>query len=288
MSHSHFLKILILSVCLAAVSGTLLASTSSAQEGLSADREAASDDPEEKPFNPNNYLRIFVGNMAVGAFFLLCLLYIGQTFAAIFRALKPVSAKSEDGSEDIISIFQATRYFDGGLPNIWAFLILALLLPIFLSSMSDVVPVLYPNLDRLDKEHHELFVSSSGAQIVYFMSIVTICVLITLEFSYLHNLRRNAPEWITLLLVALALDFVSLLVFNFFVQHPSRWAFEPSSETQWGMILTAFFAFCSSFLILICARTAAALNAGQIAFPIFSDDTDQEGEKTVGGTEEDG
>lgn len=288
MHYSISLKAFILSICFTAVLGTLLIQASPGLACSPADPEApsaqASPSLTEKPFDPDDERRAFVGNMAVSTFLILCLLYAGHILFATKRIITPASARRPDGTEGRISIAQAMRYFDGGSSNFWAFLILTLFLPIFLSSLSDVVPALDPDLNKIDKAYHELFISSLGTQIVYFISVVTISVLITLEFSYIHTLRRSVPDWIPMLLVALAMDFVTLLVFNFIVRHPNHWAVEPSTFTRLAMILAAIMAFVSSCLILISARTAAALNDGQVDFPAFNaNDIDHLKEKKIGG-----
>ena len=252
---------------------------------------SARDRTEEEPSDvvrARDDLRIFAGNVTVVAFAVLFVLYATQIIVAASRARIPVLAKRQDGSEGRISIHQAAKYFDDGLLNNWTFFVLVFFLPIFLSSISDVVPVLNPNLERIEDSYHQRFVSSSLSQVVYFMSIATISVLLTLEFSYINNLWKNASEWIPTLLAALALDFANLLVLNFFVQQPNQWTFTPSAYTQSAMIMAAVLAFCATFLILICARTAAALNAGQIDFPTSDDDIDRQEGKNIGGTEEDG
>ena len=320
MYRPNFLKVLILFVCFTAVPGTLFTQTSSAQEDSLGDPEpppagpglplagpglplAGPETPSGAPEPPSardgadsreelrkvrDALQAFANIVAVVVFIVLYALYTVQMFVAIRRASRPVSAKRRDGSKVSISILQAVSYFDGGLSHIWPFLILTFCLPIFLSSISDVVPVLYPSLDKIDESSHQLFVSSSGAQLVYFVSIVTISVLITLEFSYIYNLGQDVSEWRPTLLVALVLDLANLLVFNLVVRHPDQWIYSPSALIQIGMVLAAGLAFSSTFLILIFARTAAALNAGQIDFPTSDDAIDHQKGKNIGGTEEDG
>ena len=327
MYRPKFLKVLILFVYFTAVPGTLFTQTSSAQEDLIDDSGTLIDDSgtliddsgtliddsgtliddsgtliddsgtppardradsREERSDVREDIQGFAGNVAIAAFTALCLLYTVQIAVAFLLANRPVSAKRGDGSEGRISIRQAARYFDGGPSHIWPFLILTFCLPIFLSSISDVVPVLYPNLDKIAESSHGLFVSSSGAQLVYFVSIVTISVLITLEFSYIYNLGQDVSEWRPALLVALALDLVNLLVFNLIVQHPSQWISRPSASMQGSMVIATGFAFLSTFLVLICARTSAALKAGQIDFPTSDDAIDHQKGKNIGGTEEDG
>ena len=141
----------------------------------------------------------------------------------------------------------------------WVFSILAVLLPVFLTTMADLVPLFQDSGTSESQTSPPL-----GSKLLYIVSVGCIGVLITLEFSYLHTLRKSAAEWIPMLLVALALDLIFLLILNFVIRNPDSWnPPHPSSFTIAMLILTTIFATISSFSILVLARVAGALHDGQ-------------------------
>ena len=209
----------------------------------------------------------FIGLFAVSIFAILAAFYLVQIFLTWNRAKIPAPAYTRSGVEGKISLFFALKHFDGGFQNtIWTFLILGIFLPVVLTSLSDVVPLLEPT-NKADERQF--------SKTLYFVYISIISVIITLEFSYIQNLRNSASQWTPFLLVALVLDLTALLVFIFGIKHPETWATEPAFFTQLMMFITSVAALFSSFLILILSRTAGALHDRQIEFPIIEDWEDQ-------------
>ena len=212
---------------------------------------------------------------AAALFALLSTLYLIQLILSYWRAKVPVDAKRPDGTTGRISLTDALPHFDGGFQNtIWVFLILGIFLPIALTSLNDTVAVLG------DSPPNEPI---RTVPLLYFVYVSAITVIITLEFSYIHNLRNGAPEWIPFLLVAVVLDFTTLLVFAFVLRHPDTWTvavaiqaetaettsvpFPMGPITQSAMLLTTVIAVLSSIVVLVLARAAGALHANQINFP---------------------
>lgn len=198
---------------------------------------------------------LYIANMLSAVLFtLLSIFYIVQLVISWRRGNQPLVVPRPNGSEGTTSVRSALPHFDGGLQNtIWAFLILGIFLPVVLASMGHVLPYL-----RKDDPF----------AIMYFICVAVITVIITLEFSYVHNLRNSAPEWTPFLLVGLVLDFTALLVFTLVVGHPNDWTDKPMSELLiLAMLVTTVIAVLSSFVVLVLARTAGALHTGQIGFP---------------------
>lgn len=201
----------------------------------------------------------FVGTLAITVFAILLSFYVLQIVIAITRSLAKEDVPSEDGSAASISLLEAATIFDGGYRNIWTFFALVIFVPVFLTAMGDIIPLV---------SSQSIFenMSGQGAAVLYYMCVAIIGVLITLEFSYIHNLRRSAPEWISMLIVALALDFATLMSLHLFVQSPQIWV-GPSVATAAMMGITTAGAMISTFTILVIARTAGALADGQIIVP---------------------
>lgn len=210
---------------------------------------------------PENAL--FASYFAASLFAIVTVFYFIQAVLAYLQARTPQKVKMLDGNEAETTLFSAFKYFDEGISNsIWAFLILGIFLPMVLTSLSNIVPILHGKITSTDGQ---LQISRPAAS-AYYICIALISVLITLEFSYIHNLRRRAPEWVPFLLVALVLDLTTLLVIIFAVTPPVEWKINPSGITRIMMLFTVIFALISTFGVLVLARTASALHDGLIDF----------------------
>lgn len=308
---------------------------------------------------------LFATNAAVTLLVILTALYVVQLSIAVFRTFERTTTRRSDGSDVSVKILDHLTNYHYGLRDAWVFLILALLLPVFLNSMSNLIPLVnykekvpaleqllsnLPNqtpqtvetgdprpndLDRLDSilgaleantsesqslisslqrsidsdaesqrllsilstldsdeellvqllresiatlqlrlrdperpstgglEFSELLadVATPQSKWVYHVCLTFIGVLITLEFSYVHTLRRSAPDWIPMLLSALVLDLITLLVLIFVVGNPDDWkGTPPATATQTAYAVATIAAFISSVVILVLARTAGALH----------------------------
>ncbi len=216
----------------------------------------------------------FISYLTVAVFFALTLLYLVQGFLAIQRAKLPLAVKRPDEKQTETNLFQATLYFDGGYRNLWVFFILAIFFPVFLASMADTLPF----IDKLNNKtsHPESSSLADGkpselpakfivprVPVEYFICLAVIVVLITLEFSYVHYLRESAPAWISILLVALALDFATLLTLTVLVKQPDAWEKTMNELAEIFMLVTTLVAFFTSFIILVLARTAGAVSDGK-------------------------
>ena len=181
-----------------------------------------------------------------------------QAVIAWFRAgTRPNDPKGEGPNKTLIDV---VKEYDGGLPNVWTFLVLAIICPLFLNAMGNMLPLRSDNVtyDRT-------------AAALYYLCLAAIGVIITLELSYVYNLRRSAKDWIAMLVVAIALDIITLLVFFNFLGNPTTWGNESlDTWTRTMMVCTTLLALVSSFLILIFARAAGALADGQVHFETSS------------------
>ena len=244
--------------------------------------------------------------IALVVLIILVFLYLVQIVMARRQANLLDDVTLSCGETKSIRLSTCIKLYDGGARNIWIFLILAAFLPIFLNSLSDLHnllmssadrqttlaqsaplpptalfgedgPLLPPELLQQYEEYYRGAISQrntsngdSFTKWIYFVCISSIGVLITLEFSYLHSLRKSAPEWIPLLLSALVLDLVALILFVFIISHPQTWGINPPLFlTKVVAFVTTLIALGSSLLILIFARTAAALHDGQVSDEII-------------------
>ena len=188
---------------------------------------------------------------ALFAALLLC--YGVQAVIAIFKALEP-TGYDRNSTRDI-TLWAVARKYDGGIPNMWTFFVLAIFGPVFLNAIGNMLPLISGG-DILDRMSAAL----------YFGCLAAIGVILTLELSYVHNLRKSAREWIPMLVVAIALDIIALLVFFLLVETPHAWPAREKLDdmTRLTMVMTTLLALCSSFLILIFARAAGALDDGKV------------------------
>ena len=202
----------------------------------------------------------------------LTLVYVGQIVWATLDAFKPieVSKKKSRNSRRQVNLLDCMKVFDGGFRDAWVFFILAVMLPVFLTALVNLAPLF--SGERANEITQIQATSTPSAatsewsgKLIYFMCVAFVCVLITLEFSYLHTLRQSASSgWIGMLLAALAIDVVDLLILIIMVQNPESWQVSLSTPTKWAICIATFAAVVSSFWILVLARTSGALNDGKV------------------------
>lgn len=87
-----------------------------------------------------------------------------------------------------------------------------------------------------------------------------------------------------MLVVAIALDIITLVVFFSFVENPHDWEVVLGSGTRTTMTSATLAAVMSSFMILMFARCAGAVTMGQVQLPV--DDAPDANEAGASGTEE--
>ena len=202
-----------------------------------------------------NSYRQFAEELALFIFAFLCICYVIQIQVAYLRGRQnEENIPVEEGGYCEFSTLASIRLFDGGFRNIWALLVLTILMPIVLSSMGDILPVA--------KLHHSI------AAVVQYLCVATIVALITLEFSYIHNLKETASDWRSMLLVALALDFVALIAVHFVLENPRDWGdYTPNNRSVMAMLIASTLAVISTVFIMVLARTAAAMSEGRVKVP---------------------
>ncbi len=285
------LRILILSICLTSIPGTLFAqeayppSGEIASQGNQISVSGGSPNYEDSTEKDNllDYLRRIASITATVMFSFLSLLYTLQIFVVREKNKVPIkdyrksgvpseqeqgegshqSGENQSGKNPVL-VRDVLSSLDYRLSDTWPFFLLAFLFPILLSSINDVVPVLYPELDRFNNNHLNSLIGRSSAQILYFISVSTLSVLITLEFSYLYNIWKSTTDWFSVILTALGLDIICLLICIGVVRNPAWWNATPEWETLWAMGIAVMISFYSTFRILLSARTAVALHDGHI------------------------
>ena len=185
-------------------------------------------------------------------------LYCGQFTIATMRGLNEKTL-TRDGAERP-PIFDCIGRFDAGPHNLWVFVLLAFMFPVFLTSLVNI----YPLFEAASGVTNENF----RPRFLYYLCVSCVCVLMTLEFSYLHTLRNSARGWSAMMLAALVLDLMTLLVLLFLVRTPLEWATkEPAVTTQAAFCVATAAAAISSLFILILSRVAGAVFDGQIELP---------------------
>ena len=126
---------------------------------------------ELQSFRDSTFARL-VAPVALGVFLLG---YFLQAVIAWNKAREVVPGLSENAHP--LTLWDVVKRHDGGLPNAWAFAVIAIGLPVFLSLAGDMSSLMSANV--LDQ----------WTALWYFGSFAAICALITLEISYVHNLR---------------------------------------------------------------------------------------------------
>ena len=98
----------------------------------------------------------FINDAAVWMLGFLVALYLVQIFIAINKASKPMEVKGAENSKFRLTLFNCLNSFDDGLRNIWAFFILALVLPVVLTSLVNVIPIVASALQTYNTETQEI------------------------------------------------------------------------------------------------------------------------------------
>ena len=195
--------------------------------------------------------------------FSLFVCYFIQCVIVIRRADEGVEARQrspgrDQNDERAVRLRDVVRHHDGGLRDAWTFFLLAVFCPVLLTGIGDMIP-----LTSGDWGYNA---GSSAA--LYFACLATIGVLITLELSHVYHLRRNANEWIPMLVVAIALDILTLLIFFTLIGHPATWLDTGDGTLtgmlRWMMSITTVIALYSSLVVLVYARAAGALSDEQV------------------------
>lgn len=180
-------------------------------------------------------------------------LYFGQLSIAIRRGTNEKTPTREGGVRP--PLFQCMGGFDEGPHNLWVFVLLAFVFPVFLTSLVNIYPLFQT------QEQANVF----RANFFYYLCVSCVCVLMTLEFSYLHTLRNSARGWSAMMLAALVLDLMTLLVLLFLVRTPMDWEQSPPTDwTQAAFCVATVAAVISSLFILILSRVAGAVFDGQV------------------------
>ena len=252
-------------------------------------------------FSRNDLLIDFAYEHASLIFGALILFYLIQILIALYRSTQPFSPAPVQDKSIQITLLDAAKSFDGGLRNIWTFFILVIFVPAFFATLGDITPLIDdpkalsnieqesipasdpvvgqlpdgtpvavdPSVDAdalnaLRKADSDAYKRALRSAASYFLCVSILVVLITLEFSYLHNLRRSATEWVSMLLVALALDLATMLTITLLLRNPHGWTKALASTIEIFMWTTTVLALLSSFLILVLARTAGAVFDNQV------------------------
>ena len=157
-----------------------------------------------RTLHAENFHRILTGLL----FVTLIICYAVQAVMAWSQAQQPLKRTSGE-----LSLVDVITHHDGWRRDAWAFAVLAIGFPVLLNA--------FGNVHVLTEDSGNTI--SLWSALVYHGCVAAIGVVITLEFSYVYNLRESASEWTPVLLVAIALDIGTLLVLFIFVQHPSAW-----------------------------------------------------------------
>ena len=214
----------------------------------------------------------FFGILAGSLFLVLTVAYFIQASMAWRQAREYV--QWPDNQARSLTLVDVVRFQNKWLRDVWTFVALAIFFPVVLNTLGNI-----NGLATLEAR-----IVSLWSVLFYHGCVAAIGVIITLEFSYVYNLRRSANDWIPVLLVAIALDIGTLLVLFIVVGHPNSWRppiavgeavsmieqiagddsgrpvlAGPMFLTSVAMLATTFSAVVSSAMILIFARAAGAI-----------------------------
>lgn len=204
-------------------------------------------------------------------FAVLIAFYATQANMALSQARQHV--KDGDGKVYRATLLDVIAHDNNWVRDLWTFFVLTMVFPVSLNTMGNV-----HGLTESDSDSIGLW-----SAMFYHGCVAVVVVTITLEFSYVYNLRESAQPWIRVLLVAIALDIGMLLVLFLVVEHPNAWpallsgaivqADEspveialagPDIFTSTAMVLAAVFALLSSATILVFSRAAGAVADGNV------------------------
>ena len=137
--------------------------------------------------------------------------------------------------------------------GVWSFIIMAFLFSFMLGAVPDIANLVKAVLSETADDGTPSVASDITPEVVYTICTAILTVLITVEFTYLSN----SPEqrvWQRMLVVALALDIVTLIVLSLFVFDPSFRSSGLGVVSLSIMALTTTSALLSSFLTVACVR----------------------------------
>ncbi len=150
------------------------------------------------------------------------------------------------------SIFETTESRFG----FWAFIIMAFLCPFMLGTVPDIATTIR---ELVKAESLPSDLGPSTPHVLYTICTAILTVLITVEFTYLSNPPDNRV-WQRMLVVALALDILTLIVLSLFAFDPSHRAKTLGPISLSTMSLATSFALVSSFMTVACVRELNNLN----------------------------
>lgn len=224
------------------------------------------------------------------------------------------------------SLFDCIEYYDGKLTDAWVYAVISLVFPVFLSVLIDTSSFMggvgsdsggVPS-NTGDSRDTPSYIGDSGdvpsytgdpggasntgdsgdapsyigdpdsrsAMFVYYVSLTAAIVLITLEVSHIHMLRKSAADWLPYLAVSLVFDVIVLIALHAIVLYPSLWeekGYYPSRVTVAGMATATVVAAVVTSSILLFARVASDVNNEKIDVRKFGVQEDGEDDESEGG-----
>lgn len=190
---------------------------------------------------------------------LLICFYVAQIIIAFYQSTSVIGEIESDSTKTKITLFDCVWSYDGGMKNIWVFFVLAIVLPVFLNSISELNEI----ISHILSEEPVSTLTPYLQRWLYYLSLAVVGVLITLEFSYIHMLRKSAPDWIAMLLSAIVLDFIYLLVLVFVVRSSHVDKGEVGGWAFLSIFIATIIALASSLFILLLSRVSGAINDKQ-------------------------
>lgn len=196
----------------------------------------------------------FAINVLVG----LIILYGAQTVTLFYLSLRKTGTFTIviDGKSQSIEIglspFEWTfRNIESFVMN-WVFLVVALMLPLMFTFIPDAMLVYDPPRPELTQNLTQNSMEHSAS--IYYLCITLLAIFITMEVSFLLNLRDIGGPWVAMLLAALGIDLISLYFFNR-MGDPLGWSGNSFEKgTMWFMLAVGAFCFVSSFMTILFSR----------------------------------
>ena len=190
------------------------------------------------------------------------LLYMIQILAAVWLSLKKQSQKIVDihGTWAIVQVPESNftwtirDFRDSSGP--WILLIVAIFLPTMLSFIPHTMLV-FSDIIQVDGDSPLTETDLQIIGLIYYLCVSLIAVLITMEASFLMNLRDVGGIWTSMLLASMVIDIISLF-FLHNIGSPLQWkgtGFEGGATGVYIFFLI-FFSFFSSFLTILFARAS--------------------------------
>ena len=222
-----------------------------------------------------------VGNsftITTAAFSVLCACYVIQFVLATRLVKRPERLRLEPDNKQFTIKNVMSVYDNGPRNNFWTFGVLAIFLPVVLAFVTSLflfesypfdvetirravtaglegyqeverdIPIEFLTERIIDR--YQVIVGRGRSSEVIELCVAVIIVLITLELSHIHSLRKIDSEWTSMLIVASALDFATLLTIIYSISTGA------ADTLQLFMAFVTFAAFCSTFYILAYARVS--------------------------------